>query len=133
MNRTTRLLAATALACALGAAHAANDVLEDAFWACDYIASTRGTSAAPQEACAAAYEEFKATRFGGDFDELVAWWQVNKAAEHARMDRLVAAAPVAARASAPVASVPDRPSRAARVMAATRAYFASLGAALRND
>jgi hypothetical protein len=133
MKRTTRLLAATALACALGTAHAANDVLEEAFWACDYIATTRGTASAPQETCAVVYEEFKATRFGGDFEELVAWWQVNKVGAHARMERFVAAAPVAAPASAPVASIPDRPSRAARVMAATRAYFAELGAALRND
>ena len=133
MNRTTRLLAAAALACALGTGHATNMSLEDAFWACDYIATTRGTAAAPQETCVAVFEELKAAKFGGQFEDLVAWWQVNKVDAHARMEALIGKAPVETAATAPLASVPDRPSRAARVMAATRAYLAELGAALRND
>ena len=90
-------------------------------------------SKTPQETCVAVYEEFKATRFGGRFEELVAWWQVNKVDAHARMEAFIGKAPLEAAANAPLASVPDRPSRAARVMAATRAYLAELGAALRND
>jgi hypothetical protein len=132
MNRTTRLLAATALACGLGAAHASDDALVHAFWACDYIATTRGTAAAPSE-CAAAYEELKKTKFGGSFEELVAWWQVNKADAHARMAAFVPAAPVEAMTPAPADVVSRKPSRATRLMAATRAYLAELGAALRDD
>jgi hypothetical protein len=131
MNRRTRLLAAITLACSLCTAHASNRSLEDVFWACDYLATTRGTAAAPSE-CGAAYEEFKKTKFGGNFEELVAWWQVNKADAHARIAELLPAAPAPV-ASTPGEPIPDKHSRAARVLAATRAYFAELGAALRKD
>ena len=134
MTTGKRLRAAAARACALGTAHASEpSSLEDVFWACDYIATTRGTASAPTETCVAVYEAFKAEKFGGDFHALVAWWQVNKADAHARMAELVAAALVAPVISAPSEVIPEKPSRAARVMAATRMYFAQLAAALRND
>ena len=59
--------------------------LESAFWACDYVASTRGVDATPVATCGAVYEELKKVKFGGDFLELLAWWKLNKHVEHERM------------------------------------------------
>jgi hypothetical protein len=56
--------------------------LEDAFWACDYVATTRGTAGADTTACTAVYEAIKAQKFDGDFDQLLEWWQRNKIARH---------------------------------------------------
>lgn len=67
--------------------------LEDAFWACDYVATTRGTSATPTEFCAAIYDELKAKKFAGDFDKLLAWWQVNKDVAHQKLAGAVAVRP----------------------------------------
>ncbi|MGZ9074352.1 MAG: hypothetical protein ACXW13_01130 [Burkholderiaceae bacterium] len=55
-------------------------VLEDAFWACDYVATTRGASDIPT--CTAVYEALNHRKFAGDFDALVSWWRQNKAAQH---------------------------------------------------
>ena len=59
--------------------------LEEAFWVCDYVATTRGIDATPTERCRALYAELKDTKFGGDFGLLLAWWQQNKAAEHKKL------------------------------------------------
>ena len=64
--------------------------LESAFWACDYVATTRGIQATPIAACRHATEELKRQKFGGSFNRLVEWWRDNKAAEHRRLGRLVA-------------------------------------------
>jgi len=61
--------------------------LEEAFWYCDYVATTRGVLAAPMAACRFATDELKARKFGGSFRALMNWWQENKAAEHQRLDR----------------------------------------------
>ena len=55
-------------------------VLEDAFWVCDYVATTRGGSDIPT--CTAVYEALKHRKFAGDSDALVSWWRQNKAAQH---------------------------------------------------
>lgn len=62
--------------------------LERAFWACDYIATTQGVSAAPIAACKLATEALKQHKFGGNFEEMLNWWRTNKAAEHLKLDRL---------------------------------------------
>ena len=59
--------------------------LEEAFWVCDYVATTRGLDATPTELCGMLYVELKETKFGGDFGLLLAWWQQNKAAEHRKL------------------------------------------------
>ena len=59
--------------------------LEAAFWMCDYLATTRGVDATPIAICSAVYDELKATKFAGDFNELLAWWKENKPAEHERI------------------------------------------------
>ena len=58
--------------------------LENAFWYCDYVATTRGVLAAPIAACQFATNELKARKFGGRSSELEAWWRENKAVEHER-------------------------------------------------
>lgn len=59
--------------------------LETAFWYCDWVATTRGVLATPMAACQFATDELKARKFGGSSRALAAWWQENKAAEHARL------------------------------------------------
>jgi hypothetical protein len=54
--------------------------LENAFWVCDYLATTRSSS--DVAACTAIYEAVKERKFAGDFDKLVAWWSQNKVAQH---------------------------------------------------
>jgi hypothetical protein len=66
---------------ALGAAD-----LENAFWVCDYTATTRGMDATPAGLCSAVYDEIKARKFDGDFERLLGWWRQNKPAEHARLE-----------------------------------------------
>jgi hypothetical protein len=56
--------------------------LEKAFWVSDYTATMRGVDATPIAVCSAVWDEFKQTRFGGSFEDLLAWWQVHKVAEH---------------------------------------------------
>ena len=64
---------------ALGAAD-----LEETFWTCDYTATTVGMGATPVDLCSAVYDELKARKFNGDFEQLLYWWRQNKPAEHAR-------------------------------------------------
>jgi len=59
--------------------------LEQAFWACDYIATTRGVHAAPVELCSVVTDELKHQKFGGDFLELLDWWGQNKLLKHAQI------------------------------------------------
>jgi hypothetical protein len=61
--------------------------LESAFWACDYVATTRGVDATPVAICGSVYDELKTLKFGGDFGELLVWWKQNKPAEHERLAR----------------------------------------------
>jgi hypothetical protein len=59
--------------------------LENAFWICEYVATTRGTGGSQTAACVAVYDELKARKFGGDFDRLVQWWQDNRVAAFERL------------------------------------------------
>jgi hypothetical protein len=62
--------------------------LEKAFWVCDY-AGTNGVVGPDQAAaCIAITDELKRTKFDGDFDRLVAWWRLNKVAQHEALDRV---------------------------------------------
>lgn len=62
--------------------------LERAFWACDYVATTKGVSATPIAACKFATETLKKQKFGGDFEAFLSWWRENKLSEHLKMGRL---------------------------------------------
>lgn len=68
--------------------------LEKAFWACDYAATTRGVIGGEAAMCGVIHEELKWSKFAGDFQAMLSWWQQNKAAEHqaaAAVSRTVAA------------------------------------------
>jgi hypothetical protein len=56
--------------------------LEDAFWVCDYTATTRGPEGSDLTVCTAVYEAIKERKFGGDFDGLLDWWRQNKVVRH---------------------------------------------------
>jgi hypothetical protein len=66
------------------AVHAPVDI-EQAFWACDYIGTTRGVLAAPVEFCSEVTAALKERKFDGDFGLLLEWWTQNKPAQHARL------------------------------------------------
>jgi hypothetical protein len=65
--------------------------LEKAFWICDYTATVAGVQATPIALCTAVWHELKQARFGGSFEDLLAWWQLNKATEHAALATSVVA------------------------------------------
>lgn len=61
--------------------------LERAFWACDYVATTRGVQATPVAACRHATESLKREKFGGSFPAMLEWWRLNKVARHREIER----------------------------------------------
>lgn len=78
---------AAALAATKGHSNAARLAeLEKGFWICDYLGTTRGVEGPHGVTCGANFEELKETKFGGDFDALVQWWRVNKAAQHRALE-----------------------------------------------
>ena len=62
--------------------------LEKGFWICDYLGTTRGVEGSHGVTCGANFEELKETKFGGDFEALVQWWRVNKAAQHKALESI---------------------------------------------
>jgi len=58
------------------------EALEKDFWACDYVATTRGVGLDEGATCGAIFEDLKRSKFGGDFRAMLSWWQQHKAAEH---------------------------------------------------
>ena len=93
MNRRTRLLAATALA--LRSARRTHRTLPSRTPSGRATTSPRRTARRRPRAKRAlpSTKSSRQTKFAGNFDELVAWWQVNKADAHARMAESIAAAP----------------------------------------
>jgi hypothetical protein len=67
------------------AAHAAANP-EQAFWACDYVGTTYGVSAAPVAFCNDATSALLQQKFGGEFGRMLEWWRKNKVAQHARLE-----------------------------------------------
>lgn len=59
--------------------------LEQAFWICDYTATTQRAGAADIGTCRSVYEALKERKFDGDFDRLLSWWEQNKPPQHARL------------------------------------------------
>jgi hypothetical protein len=66
--------------------------IEDAFWVCDYLGTTRGTEAVDARRCIAVSDALRELRFGNDLDRLVAWWREHKPAQHARLAAVESAA-----------------------------------------
>ncbi len=61
------------------------EIVESAFWICDYVATTKGVHFTPVHHCAAVTEELKQKKFGGDFEQMLNWWRNNKVAEHGKL------------------------------------------------
>ena len=61
--------------------------LEELFWRCDYAATVEIVAANERALCTAVAEQLKQERFGGDFERMLNWWQVNKAIQHQKLDR----------------------------------------------
>lgn len=59
--------------------------LERAFWICDHVATTRGVGGSDAISCGVITEDLQVSKFNGDFGAMLAWWQVNKAAEHQKL------------------------------------------------
>ena len=79
--------AAAALAATNGHDSAAKITeLEKGFWICDYLGTTRGIEGSHGVICGANFEEIKQAKFGGDFEKLVAWWRLHKAAQHKALE-----------------------------------------------
>ncbi|HZN24559.1 MAG TPA: hypothetical protein VFB75_10050 [Burkholderiales bacterium] len=66
-------------------AHAPVD-LEQAFWACDYAGTKYGVHNAPMAFCGEVTAELKQQKFGGDFLQMLEWWQQNKPTQHRRLE-----------------------------------------------
>ena len=60
--------------------------LEHVFWICDHGATNGLLGGDMALTCSLATEELKATRFGGDFDVMLAWWRANKQAQHQALE-----------------------------------------------
>jgi hypothetical protein len=78
------LLCGTALGARAEGARLTDAQLEDRFWSCDVASMTRMRSAHEGAQCVQWSDELKQRRFGGDFDQLLAWWRTHKQEEHAR-------------------------------------------------
>ena len=68
-------------------AQSSTSELENAFWACDYVATMRGVQATPMGACRHATETLQREKFGGSFPAMLEWWRSNKVARHQEMQR----------------------------------------------
>ena len=60
--------------------------LERGFWICDYLGTKRGADMQQAATCVANYDELKQAKFGGDFEKLLAWWRLNKIAQHQALE-----------------------------------------------
>jgi hypothetical protein len=61
--------------------------LEEIFWLCDYAASTGMVDASERAVCNAVTDQLKTERFGGDFEQMLRWWQANKFVRHQQLER----------------------------------------------
>ena len=61
--------------------------LEDIFWTCDYVATTRGVDSTPMRECAYATRELRRAKFDNSFHRMLDWWREHKPAEHDKRRR----------------------------------------------
>ncbi len=64
-------------------ATASIEQLKAYYLACDAIMSTRRVDAALAQRCASIGQQVQERAFGGDFDEMIAWWQREREAARA--------------------------------------------------
>jgi hypothetical protein len=61
--------------------------LEELFWLCDYAATAGMVDPSERAVCAAVTDQLKLERFGGDFEQMLRWWQANKSVRHQQLER----------------------------------------------
>jgi hypothetical protein len=61
--------------------------LEELFWLCDYAATTGMVDPSERAACSAITDQLKLERFGGDFEQMLRWWQANRFVRHQQLER----------------------------------------------
>jgi hypothetical protein len=61
--------------------------LEKTFWMCDHAAIKGMIDVNQAVVCGAITDELRREKFDGDFDKLLTWWRLNKAAEHQKLDQ----------------------------------------------
>ena len=61
--------------------------LEEMFWLCDYAATTGMVDPDERAVCSAITDQLKMDRFGGDFEQMLRWWQANKLVRHRQLER----------------------------------------------
>ena len=61
--------------------------LEEMFWLCDYAATTGGVDPAERAVCSVITDQLKMDRFGGDFEQMLRWWQANRLVRHRQLER----------------------------------------------
>lgn len=80
--------------------------LERAFWICDLGGTVYGVDGPSAVACVAVTDELRQLKFDNDSELMTAWWRLNKAAQHASLEREITAA-VAYQGSADTVEFPD--------------------------
>jgi hypothetical protein len=63
--------------------------LENTFWRCDHAATKGLLDIGAASICSEVTETLRKQKFDGDFDALLAWWQVNKPAQHHALDAAI--------------------------------------------
>jgi hypothetical protein len=61
--------------------------LEEVFWLCDYAATIGMVDPSERAVCAAVTDQLKIERFGGDFEQMLRWWQANRFVRHQQLER----------------------------------------------
>jgi len=97
LRKVSVLVSTAMLACTLavytgeGRADEAPSIaeLENGFWVCDYVATTRGIYATPVEMCSTIMDELLTRKFGGDYEGLLGWWRENKIVQHQTLEAAI--------------------------------------------
>ena len=61
--------------------------LEKTFWICDHAATKAVVDVNQAVVCGAITDELRREKFDGDFEKLLIWWRLNRAAEHQKLDQ----------------------------------------------
>lgn len=65
--------------------------LEKAFWICDHAGTVYGVDGTMAVACVAVTDELRQLKFDNDTELLTDWWRLNKAVQHASLEREITA------------------------------------------
>ena len=61
--------------------------LEKTFWMCDHAATKAMVDVNQAVVCGAITDELRREKFDGNFEKLLIWWRLNRAAEHQKLDQ----------------------------------------------